>query len=274
MALTGNTVASTYLDLVQLEQSGAGLPSHAGKEAALYDGSGAAILGRTAVRHWLDPDPDAVAGTWEFSTYGDAAQAALETAGFTFSGCTAEVANGLLIITKTAAYNTVASATLSVSLSGDFDYVIGFVAPKVAQIIRSGYKTNYGAFVADSGGGANTAHGVTVGYSTSNGTAGYQYRSLANSTYADFNGGSAATGALSNPSTVRLSRVSGNMYIGTMNQENGGLYDDAGAISFYGMSHYRTYANAVTFDELVIVDDAGGKVYPQKFGVAFIRKYS
>ena len=71
MALTGNTVQSTYLDLVQLEKSGAGLPSHAGKEAAVYDGSGAQILGRTAVRHWLDPDPDAIAGTWEFSTTGD-----------------------------------------------------------------------------------------------------------------------------------------------------------------------------------------------------------
>ncbi len=47
-ALTGNTVQSTYLDLVQLGKSGAGLPSHAGKEAALYDGSGAQILGRTA----------------------------------------------------------------------------------------------------------------------------------------------------------------------------------------------------------------------------------
>ena len=119
-ALTGNTVQSTYLDLVQLGKSGAGLPSHAGKEAAVYDGSGAQILGRTAVRNWLDPDPGAIAGTWEFSTYGDATQAQLETAGWTFSNCTASVANGLLQLVSGGSANVRAETT--VSLAGDFDY--------------------------------------------------------------------------------------------------------------------------------------------------------
>ena len=124
MALTGNTVQSTYLDLVQLEQSGAGLPSHAGKEAALYDGSGAQILGRSAVRNWLDPHPDAASfdETWEFSTTGDMNQSALESAGWTFSNCTASVSGGLLNLTTTA--NGIISASIVVELTGDFDIVI------------------------------------------------------------------------------------------------------------------------------------------------------
>jgi len=125
-ALTGNAVQSTYLDLVQLGKSGAGLPSHAGKEAAVYDGSGEQILGRTAVRHWLDPDPSAIAGTWEFSTYGNATQAALETAGWTFSNCTGTVANGMLKLVSTGSDN--ARATIVVSLNGDFDYVTKFMS--------------------------------------------------------------------------------------------------------------------------------------------------
>ena len=117
------------MDLVQLEKSGAGLPSHAGKEAALHDGAGNQILGRTAVRHWLDPDPVAAvanagspfAENFEFSTYGDATQAALETAGWTFSNCTASVTNGSLQIVSSGSNDVRAIRT--VSLSGDFDFV-------------------------------------------------------------------------------------------------------------------------------------------------------
>jgi len=126
MALTGNTVQSTYLDLVQLEKSGAGLPSHAGKEAALYDGSGAQIVGRTAQRHWLDPHPDAAAfaETWEFSTTGDMTQGQLETAGWTFTNCTGVVSNGIMWITKANAASLVFYASLDVSYAGDFDIVM------------------------------------------------------------------------------------------------------------------------------------------------------
>ena len=129
MALTGNTVQSTYLDLVQLEQSGAGLPSHAGKEAALYDGSGAQILGRSAVRHWLDPHPDAAsfAETWEFSTTGDMTQGQLETAGWTFTNCTAEVAHGVLWVTASSA--AIVKASIDVNFTGDFDFVITPMQP-------------------------------------------------------------------------------------------------------------------------------------------------
>ena len=121
-ALTGNTVQSTYLDLVQLGKSGAGLPAHAGKEAALHDGAGNQILGRTAVRHWLDPDPGAIAGSWEFSTTGNMTQGELETAGWTFVGCTASVTGGQLICIATA---TAARASTVVSLAGDFIYILG-----------------------------------------------------------------------------------------------------------------------------------------------------
>ena len=127
MALTGNKVKDTYLDLVQLEQSGAGLPSHAGKEAALYDGSGAQIVGRSAVRNWLDPHPDAssFAETFEFSTTGDMNQTALETAGWTFSNCTAAVSGGTLWITASA--STISQAYLTVNFAGDFDVVATLV---------------------------------------------------------------------------------------------------------------------------------------------------
>jgi len=160
VALTGNTVQSTYLDLVQLEKSGAGLPSHAGKEAALYDGSGAQIVGRSAVRHWLDPHPDAAAfaETWEFSTKGTMTQGQLETAGWTFYNCTATVANGLLVLTSTGG---VTKASIDVSFSGDFDIVI---TPYSSLDYLSGVTTtNYyfcgGGGVADyRAGTADVAH--------------------------------------------------------------------------------------------------------------------
>lgn len=121
MALTGNTVQSTYLDLVQLEKSGAGLPSHAGKQAALYDGGGNQILGRTAQPSWLDPHPDAAsfAETFEFSTMGDKTQGELEALGWTFNDCTGKVENGFMELTATSIQVT-ARAYLTVNLTGDF----------------------------------------------------------------------------------------------------------------------------------------------------------
>jgi hypothetical protein len=126
-ALTGNAIKDTYLDVVQLGKSGAGLPSHAGKEAALYDGSGAQILGRTAVRHWLDPHPDAAsfAETWEFSTKGAMTQTQLEAAGWTFANCTGVVSQGLLKLT--ASSTAIATASLAVSFAGDFDLACSII---------------------------------------------------------------------------------------------------------------------------------------------------
>jgi hypothetical protein len=155
-ALTGNTVQSTYLDLVQLGQSGAGLPAHGGKEAAIYDGSGAQILGRTAVRHWLDPHPDAASfdETWEFSTTGDMTQGQLETAGWTFTDCSAEVSNGILWITTGAGAYPWMKAYYSTSLTGDFDLVMHLVntEPGDTQVSTASNFFRGGLAVVDSSG--------------------------------------------------------------------------------------------------------------------------
>jgi len=269
MALTGNTVQSTYLDLCQLEKGGAGLPSHAGKEAALYDGSGAQILGRTAVRNWLDPDPDAIAGTWEFSTYGDATQGELETAGWTFTNFTAKVVNGLMVLTKTAAYDTLAKAELTVSLSGDFDYVVGWQAPTVSQTIRSGNLTQYGLFVADSSG---SAHGACVGLDEAGR---YEWRLMKAATYANLNGGTASNGDIFTSCPVmRVFKKSGTVTL-LVGDSMASLYDNSGDLSTWGWGCVpSTQADASTFNKLILVDDAGGKTYPQSHGYAFVRKYS
>jgi hypothetical protein len=161
MALTGNTVQSTYLDLVQLEQSGAGLPSHAGKEAALYDGSGAQILGRSAVRHWLDPHPDAAsfAETWEFSTTGDMNQAALESAGWTFSDCTAAVSGGTLWITTAASASPWSRAYYATTsdMSGDFDLIFELVGCQPGQLGVSEGTNNH---IGTAGVGVNGDPGI------------------------------------------------------------------------------------------------------------------
>ena len=124
MTLENTDISARYKDVVQLEKSGLGLPSHAGKEAAVYDGSGAQILGRTAVRHWLDPHPDAAsfAETWEFSATGDMTQAALETAGWAFDvGTSGSVSGGVLKITNNGA--GLEGVRLTCSFDGDFDVI-------------------------------------------------------------------------------------------------------------------------------------------------------
>lgn len=166
-ALTGNAVKDTYLDLVQLGKSGAGLPAHAGKEAALYDGSGAQILGRTAVRHWLDPHPDAASfdETWEFSTKGTMTQGQLETAGWTFENCTAAVTGGVLILTADG--NGFVRASLSVSFSGDFDVWVTPAMPLSYQSTANPHNTASG-YVSGLGvadyrpGTADLAHYVSL----------------------------------------------------------------------------------------------------------------
>ena len=268
MALTANTVQSTYLDLVQLEKSGAGLPSHAGKEAALYDGSGAQILGRTAVRHWLDPDPDATAASsWEFSTYGDATQGELETAGWAFSGCTAVASNGMLILTKTAAYDTIATATLTVSLSGDFDYVACFSPPDYTGPIPAG-NTLYGSlWVADSSG---KAHGMGVTYV---GNPAWGLRGYRDSTYASLAGGSLyslAVGA-AKLDLIRVARYSGTVLL------YGGAHGWGTGCGTSIASSWRgtTQADASTFNKLFFLDDAQGKVNQGfKTGIRFLRRFA
>jgi hypothetical protein len=98
MALTGNTVSSTYLDLIQVEQSGSGLPSHGGAPAALYDGGGNLVKGQLRYLDPYDHDPETIAdGTFEWQE--DMTQADLVTAGWTFpAGVYAHVEYGSLWI--------------------------------------------------------------------------------------------------------------------------------------------------------------------------------
>jgi len=272
VALTGNTVQSTYLDLVQLEKSGAGLPSHAGKEAAVYDGSGAQILGRTAVRHWLDPDPDAISGSFEFSTMGDKSQAQLEAMGFVFTECTAVVSNGLLLLTKTGAYNTFGKAELTVNLAGDFDYVIGFARGSMTTASQTGDTTGWGIYVADgaTGGGAGLAHGVSCGTSALF----YNLRGFKSSTYANLASGTLWTTTSGDASSglLRVFRSSG-----TVNFMGGNkfsvLYSQGTTRANTGWRG-TTQADASTFNKLILTGAEDGKDYPQTRAYAFIRRYA
>ena len=267
MALTGNTVQSTYLDLVQLEKSGAGLPSHAGKEASLYDGSGAQILGRTAVRHRLDPDPDAISGSFEFSTMGNMTQGQLETAGWTFTNYTASVVNGVLALKKTSAYNTYAKAERSVSLSGDFDYFMYCAPIKLKQVSRTGNSVHGGLAVADSSG---SFQGIALGGTASSSVARYSRAS----TYANPASGTLASYSVTFPIRgIRVARTGGTVYLGyysewsTRNSE-GATIDNNGPIIA------TSTADASTFDKLILYDDAEGKVYQDAVvGFRFIRRY-
>jgi hypothetical protein len=270
MALTGNTVASTYLDLVQLEQSGAGLPSHAGKEAALYDGSGAQIVGRTAIRHWLDPDPDAIATSYEFSTMGDTAQAALETAGWTFTNCTAEVVGGLLVLTKNVGTGNVVKAETTVSLSGNFDYTMGTVSLFNTD---PGNNSRQGAWlwVGDqpTGYAAGIASAIAGGGSQVYGD-GYK-----GSTYNSLTGGTAWNGTTSfAPGLCRISRFAGTVYIGAGHPGYSFRGPAAAAWNDRDYWRYTSDADASTYDRLIVtLRPDGNCISGFKFGIAFIRRY-
>ena len=121
MALTGNKVKDTYLDLVQLEQSGAGLPSHAGENARLYDGDGNLIVARTNAHDRNDHYPQVIAdGTFEWLT--DMNQAELVTAGWVFpTGVVASAANGFLYLEFTHAGVSWGQGDAGVLAYYDFD---------------------------------------------------------------------------------------------------------------------------------------------------------
>lgn len=272
-ALTGNTPGSTYLDLVQLGKSGAGLPAHAGKEAALYDGSGAQILGRTAVRHWLDPHPDAAsfAETWEFSTTGDMTQGQLETAGWTFTNCTGIVSRGMFILTCTSA-STKTYASLSTSLSGDFDFIASIATP-----------FNYGSIVASSWamgglGVADTvndkAHLVCIDQNGADGTYGL-YAKLG-ATFSTFADGtlSDASGFAHDTPTLRICRVSGTVYVATARGETYFVTGVPGATKD-GWRGVKNSADANAMTTLVLTPDRGTSVRAGgMYAYKFIRRYA
>jgi len=274
-ALTGNTVQSTYLDLVQLGQSGAGLPLHAGKEAALYDGSGAQILGRTSVRHWLDPDPDAIAGTWEFSTYGDATQGELETAGWVFADCTAEVKNGRLCIVQSGA-NKYVRAYVPVNLSGDFDYA---VSPGVHPTQNSSNylpvaNNLYGGFgVAASG--SDLMHHVHLESAADGRLAFKRYITGA---YSTGGGTNYNLSVYSSPVLLRIARLSGTVRLGGMHQYPlGSIIDESGANYMNaqnGVPGIVQVVDATAFNRLVLLLDFGQSSLDKgAVSFAWIRRY-
>jgi len=268
MALTGNTVQSTYLDLVQLEQSGAGLPSHAGKEAALYDGSGAQILGRTAQRHWLDPHPDAAAfaETWEFSTVGDMTQGQLESAGWTFDADYAGVVSGGLLLTTNNGLYSVKRASIAVSLAGDFDICCVMFANLSYGSVEP-YSTRLGTFgVADTV--TNVAHHMS-NLMTNSYQNPYSYHS---GTWAGLAGTATSKSVYGTyPVVLRISRVSGTIYFnsGTPFQSNF-LDDDT---SFPLWETHTSVADSTTFNKIFVSNSTANSTAGGTAAFAFIRRF-
>jgi hypothetical protein len=261
-ALTGNAVKDTYLDLVQLGKSGAGLPSHAGKEAALYDGAGYQILGRTAVRHWLDPHPDAIAGTWEFSTYGDATQGELETAGWTFSNCTGVVSNGVFWLTATD--NAIAKAYTTVSLGGDFDYLAAFISDVGYAAVQVSTESYGGFGVADSV-NDKAYFGVTVdGVKVNRHNAG---------SWAALGGVSSTIIPYDTPLCVRVSRVSTTVRIGGAGIGQIRMIVDQAAYANDGFQSAATATDSNTMTNIFITCAADAAVNGGKIGCLFIRRF-
>ena len=274
MALTGNTVQSTYLDLVQLEKSGAGLPSHAGKEAAVYDGSGAQIIGRTAVRHWLDPHPDAAAfaETWEFSTTGAMTQGQLESAGWTFTNCTGVVANGMLILTFTS--NAVAMASLAVNFTGDFDVCITPISTMQYFAAGTGFPSSYvgGGGVADYRAGvADVAHYGLVGPNSSQLDAFYRYINGAFTTL----GGTEELDGVYVPNFVRVFRYSSTVEVtgASAVHPQWNLIADDSSPHTHGFANNASVTDSSTFNKLFLTQTKGNSVTGTKIAFASIRRF-
>ena len=269
MALTGNAVKDTYLDLVQLEQSGAGLPSHAGKAAAVYDGGGNQIISQLAIEDWLQPHPDATsfAETFEFSTYGDANQAALEADGWTFENATGEVVDGIFWLTASSATNPT-RAYLTVSFAGDFDVVADVIPTRDYGL---SYSPNYvgGLAVGDSVG--DVCIGVHCG--TVNGYGAGQV--LTGMDWASPSGGANTAANIYNVCTLaRIFRISG------ANRLNAGSH----AVSWYTEDEYdcrqegwqpnTNVTDSRTWNRLAIVHRLNNdSVSGAKIGVRSIRRF-
>jgi len=263
-ALTGQTVQSSYLDLVQLGKSGAGLPSHAGKEAAVYDGSGAQILGRTAVRHWLDPHPDAAAfaETWEFSTTGDMTQGQLEAAGWTFTSCTGYVSNGIMWIDRAA--SAYWRASLDVNFAGDFDVV-------VAPVFDMSYTTTPGIdyYVGGVGVGDtvnDVAHAVFCDM-----VSGYGRRnSFINGTWSNLGGTNATVNTYGPALYARIARISGTVYLAASSGQMVAGNDNT-TMDRFGWSGLHTVSDADTYQKLYLTkNNATGTGLS---GFKFIRRF-
>lgn len=254
---------TSYKDLVTLQKSGAGYPSGA-NEAALYDGAGKQIIPRTAVRHWLDPDPDAIAGTWEFSTYGDANQAALETAGWTFENCTGAVTDGLLVLTASGASNP-RRAYLTVSLSGDFFYTFTVFSPIGGPVNPYSYG---GLMVGETGG--NEGHHASLACIPAGRVHLYYGTTWSNPA----SGGTSNAAAVNNwPAICTLARISGTLSSGA-GAVNRCFYDSARPTATAGWVENATTNTATTFTRLgFIMGQQGVAAAGDIIAFPFLRRY-
>lgn len=277
MALKGADISATYQDWVHVNKSGAGLPDHAGAEAALYldDGAGGVdqILGRTAVRHWLDPHPDAAsfAETWEFSTKGTMTQGQLEAAGWTFTNCSGSVTNGILWLTTAASPAGFANASLAVSLSGDFNFIAascftdGF---SNSQTIASGTITG-GVGVGDSSG--NVAHHVYSSVVTGKG----RIKKYINGAY------STGAGTLTDADTqdaqtwCHIHRISGTIYLsgGPVWPHTQIQPTQTGQDTYQGWATQTTVSDSRTFDKIFLSPTSGTPWGNARHGFFLLRRF-
>lgn len=264
-----NDLKDRYKDTVHVHKAGAGLADHAGAEAALYvdDGAGGVdqILGRTATPHPYDPHPDNIAGSWEFSTYGDANQAALEGAGWTFANCTAAVSSGALWLTSTGG---LATAWLAVSLTGDFDFVSCPIAPHRYGDATTDVYTLGGMGVADSG-IADVAYFSNV-WSVS----GLQKIYRQNGTWSVLAGASTNSSVNGTSPWVRVSRISGSVRLtGGPGFPGSRLRDDDVASANYGWCTNTGIADASTLNKVFLCLDTSSSNAGTVCGFRFLRRF-
>ena len=274
MALKGADISATYQDWVHVNKAGAGLADHLGAEAALYldDGAGGVdqICGRTAVRHWLDPHPDAAAfaETWEFSTKGTMTQGALETAGWTFENCTASVSNGALWLSAPTG-TAIARASIAVSLDGDFDFTfVPCYGDRYSDLVYVNSLLGFGG-VGDTV--SDVAH--YLGSSTVNPRA--RTVTQINGTWAGLAGTGANLENYSNPVICRISRVSGTVYLSGGNPWPSSLTrNDDPATTNSGW--YRTQvSDATTFNKFFLTPNLGAvsSGSAKRCGFLYIRRF-
>ena len=266
MALRGANISANFDDVVHVNQSGAGLADHAGAEAALYvdDGAGGVdqICGRTAVRHWLDPDPDAISGSYEFSTMGDMDQTALETAGWTFENCTGAVTGGLLVLTASGASNP-RRAYRTVSLSGDFFYTYSTALPMSGPCPDY----SYGGIMVGANGGEGHSHSIaTVGIDS-------RTHLYYGGTWASLSGTSNAGSCEFGPLVGALARFSGTLSAG-VGPANMCFYNAAIPAATAGWQPNANTNTATTLDRLgFIMGQDGAATAGEKMAFRFLRRY-
>ena len=271
MALKGADISATYQDWVHVNKAGAGLADHAGAEAALYldDGAGGVdqICGRTAVRHWLDPHPDAAsfAETWEFSTTGDMTQGQLETAGWTFSNCSGLVSNGMLWLTATA--NARAKAYLTVSLSGDFDFTASSIFGQSYGQLYPGVTRGGGVGVGDPT--VDVIHFSEIAHQDGNPVV----IKRVNGDWDDHNGTETFTSCQgATPMVLRVSRVGGTVYVtgGTITSP---MVEDDTSFRNAGWVPAATAVDATTFTRLALPMTYTASAIGDVVGFYFLRRF-